>query len=529
MKIVERAAKAAQGSTLASGRTTASLKSATLFWGAGATALYLLTLAGHAVAADASVENLDQRIRILERQLEIQKEDADTKAKDAPVTTIGDKGVSIKSAKGDYEFKFRGLMQLDTRVYLDDFNPTGIALTPTTNRDSLYTNDTAFLRRIEPIFEFTAGKIAYIYIKPNFAPSNSAARNSADTGTINVEAAQFSDYYGELRLNPAVNFRIGRFKEPVGLEQLQSSSALTFIERGFVNELAPNRDIGIQVAGDVLGSTLNYAFAWFNGAPDGRDGAFQDQDNRKELVGRLFAEPFKNSPGFLQGLGIGIGGTVGPKRGSGTYFVPAGYRSPGQQTIFSYIGSAASVVIPDGTDADTLPDTTTAVTGVAAVGDQTRISPQFYYYRNSFGLLGEYITSKQELARGTTQATLENSAWQAVASYVVTGEDASYRGVVKPNQSFKWGGEGWGALEIALRYGVLDIDDDAFAGTSTTRFANPATAVSEAKTYGIGTNWYLNSNLKLLLNYSDTSFEGGAVSGDRKDEKTVFGRFQVSF
>jgi phosphate-selective porin OprO/OprP len=46
----------------------------------------------------------------------------------------------------------------------------------------------------------------------------------------------------------------------------------------------------------------------------------------------------------------------------------------------------------------------------------------------------------------------------------------------------------------------------------------------------VGLNWYLNSNLKLVLNYLHTSLEGGAAGGaDREDEKAVFTRLQVAF
>ena len=45
---------------------------------------------------------------------------------------------------------------------------------------------------------------------------------------------------------------------------------------------------------------------------------------------------------------------------------------------------------------------------------------------------------------------------------MLTGEDASYRGVVKPSEPFSPGKGGWGAWELVGRYGELEIDDDAF-------------------------------------------------------------------
>lgn len=122
-------------------------------------------------------------------------------------------------------------------------------------------------------------------------------------------------------------------------------------------------------------------------------------------------------------------------------------------------------------------------------------------------------------------AHLEHDAWQLVGSWVLTGEDASYRGVARPNQPFTLGAAGWGALELVARYGELDVDDDAFP-----LFANPAGAARAAAAWSLCLNWYLTGNLKLVANYTQATFEGGAADGaDREDEKTLFTRAQISF
>ena len=42
--------------------------------------------------------------------------------------------------------------------------------------------------------------------------------------------------------------------------------------------------------------------------------------------------------------------------------------------------------------------------------------------------------------------------------------------------------------------------------------------------------WYLTSNLKLVANYTQTQFDGGAAAGrDREDEKAFFTRAQLAF
>jgi phosphate-selective porin OprO/OprP len=111
------------------------------------------------------------------------------------------------------------------------------------------------------------------------------------------------------------------------------------------------------------------------------------------------------------------------------------------------------------------------------------------------------------------------------ASVVLTGEDASYKGVARPDHPFTTGAPGWGALELVARYGQLRIDDAAFPW-----FADPARSAAQASSWSLGLNWYLTSHFKLVANYTQTAFEGGAADGrDREDEQAFFTRAQFSF
>ncbi len=42
-------------------------------------------------------------------------------------------------------------------------------------------------------------------------------------------------------------------------------------------------------------------------------------------------------------------------------------------------------------------------------------------------------------------------------------------------------------------------------------------------------NWHLNKQIKVVVNYEHTTFEGGAADGDRASEDFVVTRFQHSF
>jgi phosphate-selective porin OprO/OprP len=398
--------------------------------------------------------------------------------------SAGEKGFGLKSADGSFEFRLRGLLQMDSRHFIDD---------PAAARAS----DTFLLRRMEPAFEFTLGRLAYLKLQPQFAGDS--------VGT--------SDVFADLRFSKAVVLRAGKFKEPLVLEYLQSSGALTFMERGFPTELGAGRDFGVQLHGELLSGTVAYALGRFNGAPDGRDAVSSDTDDRKEHAARLFFEPFRNGDGALRGLGFGVAGSSGTKLGAATTAtfnntLPR-YRSPGQATVFSYRSNSTP---------------TLANTAIAA-GDHTRLTPQLYFYAGSFGVLAEQVRSEQEVSFNGAAQTLAHNAWQAVAIWVVTGEKTGYRGVAGPASPYVPEGEGWGAFEIGIRYGELDVDDAAFPV-----YADPDVSVSAARSAGLVANWYLTGNVRLVLDYTSTGFSGGAAAGaDRDREQALFTRLQWSF
>jgi len=419
-----------------------------------------------------NVADLDQRLRVIERKLELQAEADAARTASTPVVTMGEKGLSVKSAPpGDFEMKFRGLVQADGRFWFDD--------------SQVPQADTFLLRRVEPTIEGTWGPLIGYRL---------TAQLAGDAATIN-------DAYVDLKFDPRATVRMGKTKTPVGLERLQSSASTEQVENGFPSELAPGRDVGVQLQGEFAGGGTSYVLGVYNGAPDGRDGLSSNPDNDFELVGRLFFEPWKNAANGLSGLGFGIAGSTGDKEGLGNNYLPR-YRTPGQVQFFGYRSD------------------------VLADGEHTRWSPQAYFYHGRFGLLAEYISSYQHLFSPSSGvgASLDNRAWQLSGGVVLTGEDNSYRGVVRPNHPFTTDGTGWGAFELVARYGRLDIDDDAFP-----LFADPATAVAGAHGWSVGVNWYLTSNFKLVADYNQTAFDAAPAGLEREDEKVFLTRAQFSF
>jgi hypothetical protein len=126
------------------------------------------------------------------------------------------------------------------------------------------------------------------------------------------------DAYLGLDLNDALKFRVGKFRPPFGLERLQPTSNLSFVEFGLPTLLTPNCDVGAIVHGDLFGSFFGYAGGIFNGVPD-NGSANLDTDSQKEFAGRAYFRPFRLlGTEALGRLFIGVATTFGRVYGNPT-------------------------------------------------------------------------------------------------------------------------------------------------------------------------------------------------------------------
>jgi phosphate-selective porin OprO/OprP len=302
------------------------------------------------------------------------------------------------------------------------------------------------------------------------------------------------DAYFDTRFSNTLRIRVGKGKIPLGLERLQLVNAILFVERSFVTGLTPDRDTGVQALGDLSAGIVTYAAAVTNGNPEGGT-ADVDANEGKELSARVVVRPWaRNTAAGTTNLGIGIGATTGTQGPT----LPT-YRSSALQTFFSY------------------------APGVTGDGRRTRVSPQVFLYRGPFGGFAEYIRSSGAVLRGAVRSTtLDNSAWNISASWVLTGEAASDR-LIRPNKSFDPPYHQWGALQVAARYHQLTVDDDTFALS----LAAPGSS-EKAQAVTVGVNWYPNPFIKFVFNVERTVFDGDA-NGPRPAENALLLRGQLSF
>jgi phosphate-selective porin OprO/OprP len=421
------------------------------------------------------LDALDQRLRILAREDEIRREAQAEAAKTAPTVSAGRDGFQLRSSDGAFALRLRGLVQSDNRFFVDDSTQSAV--------------DTFVLRRVRPIIEATLFRNFDFRITPDFG-----------NGTTVVQ-----DAYLDLRFATGFRVRAGKQKQPFGLERLVSASDLAFVERALPTAVAGNRDVGVMAYGDLFQGRLSYSGGAFNGVVDGSSADVDDRDG-KDLVARLFSHPFRTSTNErLQGLGVGVAASYGTQRGSAAVPALASYRSPGQQVFFRYLA--------DGTGAGT----------AIADGGRRRLSAQGYYYTGRLGVLAEHVVSEQRVRRGVQVADATATSWQLASSWVLSGERAGYRGVT-PRTSLDHANGTWGAFELTARYNQLSLGDEVFPV-----FASAATSAKRARSGGVGLNWYMNRNVKVVFNYEQTHFLGGAPSGDRNTERAAISRVQFSF
>lgn len=392
---------------------------------------------------------------------------AATPKKSTPAVSFGSQGLIFSTADKSYRLQVHGYVQGDNRMFSDTIK--GLQL------------DTFTFRRIRPNFEGTVFRVLDFRFMPDFGQYT----------------WQIQDAYVELRSFSFAKLRVGKFKEPIGLEALRSDPDMSFAERSLSSDLVPLRYLGAQIGGSVLSNSIAYQVGYFNGANDGSNGSLQWRQ-ANEGTARVFLQPFAATRrNALRQFGIGVGGSAGAQHGT-----IAALKTTGQTTFFKYSATAL------------------------ADGQHNRISPQAYYFVGPAGFLAEYVISSQNVLNKKVTDRLRNEAWHVEGTFMLTGEKNSYNGV-RPRYAFEpnRGLRHLGGIELAVRTSQLSIDKNTFP-----LFANSKTAAQHAQEWGISVNWYLNRFVKLMTNYEHTNFRMSSSSvTPLHSENVLMSRIQMAF
>ena len=376
----------------------------------------------------------------------------------------GPAGFGVVSADGASMLVTHWLLQTDFRTFLN-------ADSPTPDRDT-FTLRFAGLR-LDAILERSYHAQLFV--------------NFAENRLTVIEA------WIEAKLASWARLRMGTFQFPISEERLTPGTALPFVSTAVASLLLPARDTGIQLLGS-LDDVFSYNLALVNGnwaaGPGGSDG-----DSAKDVVGRVFVRPFSGA-GIepVRKLGVGLGASFGDHTGTP--------ENPRLLTLSTYGGQVFFAYRPM----------------VAASGRIERLVPHLTWGYGPVALYADAVFVRESVG-GTD---VDSRAFSAVATIVLTGEEAAPLAFVVPLHSFDLAAGQPGTIELVLGAGDVQIGQSAYP-----TLADPNTAMRAMSVLGGGVNWFLSRGVAVLVSYGHQWFRAAPGGAARTEEDTLIARFQL--
>ena len=273
--------------------------------------------------------------------------------------------------------------------------------------------------------------------------------------------------------------RAGHLQEPQNLEELTSSNAITFMERALPNALVSGYSLGLL--GETWGDEWTAALGLFEGEIRSRE---DDVDQGWGLTGRaVYAPAMGNGRRLHAGVSLA-------------------YRTPPGNDRVSFS------TLPE----VNLSDRRLVSTGTLSNVDYTLTSGiELAGLWGPWSLQGEYLRTD---VQRDPRADVKFQGWYIFGSWFITGEQRAYdprSGTFAPARP-----KGkWGALELAVRYSVLDLDDGPITG-------------GEERNWTLGLNWYINRNMRVMVNLVAADADPNE-DGDFERLDAIQSRFQFFF
>ena len=419
----------------------------------------------------------DQQLRVMQQAFEERMSALEEKVKpgENDLQWYWKEGLRFETENGDFKFKFGGRIQWDSVWFDQDSDSEN-------GKNGEFADSNEFRRaRLEisgEIYKDFGFKAQYDFVE------------NGDS--------EFKDVYIDYNNIPVIGtVRAGHFKEPFSLDELTSSKDITFMERGFPNDMTPGRNAGVMVTNAWVDDKITGAVGVFREA-DGDGDAFQD--GGYSLTGRFTGRPWVTED-ERRYIHLGAAASLREDFNNDSANAPFAYTSDGEVHL-----------------APTFLDT-----GGLRIEDITLLGAEAAVVIGPFHAQGEYIYSYVDQKGGDS---LDYDGWYLQAGYFLTGEARRYKageGVfdkVKPNNNFQISEDGgWGAWEIAARYSQLNLDDtDNLSGD---------VEQGEGEGITVGLNWYMNANLKWMLNYNHVELD--YQDGTEEDFDSVQTRLQVTW
>ncbi len=315
---------------------------------------------------------------------------------------------------------------------------------------------------------------------------------------INVQydfqARQWVDTFVRIRTRGAFGidlgaFRFGYTKTPVGFEGVTSSAATTFIETALPTQAFwEGRRAGVDWAWVRPTYLVNVAYGFVHQDLDG--------NNPGHTVAARVAWMPLQSEGHVLHLGLSASRET-PEWRDGT---PPAARLRARPE--------------DGLSPIRLVDS-----GALAYADHIdRRGLEALWIEGPFSAQGEYLWAR--VSRGGGRAKVQGDGAYLFTTWTLTGEARVYTDGNMADRRYNSRDlrpirprHPWGALELALRYSRIDLDDGRVLG-------------GREHNWTLGLNWYLGEHLKFQADYVKAS---GSRRGVRVDPEILEMRAQLNF
>ncbi len=413
-------------------------------------AISILLYSGNSLANDSSIQN---QINELTKQINALQERIANNSTANTATISFKPGPKIESIDGTYSMQIGGRLQADATFFQDD---------------TFDYSDGTEIRR------------ARIFVKGKLGDGwQYKFENDFGGNTSKIKDAYIS-YNG---FN-STKIKLGQFKQPFSLEELDSSRFITFIERASLNVFALGRKIGFAATTNGNNWTISGG-VFGKGANDK-----SSDDEGYSVTARATFAPIAEKN---KALHLGVAGSyTTPDAGSSVRYRQ---RPEAHQTSIRTVDTG----------------------NILNVESINSIGLEVAGIFNSFSLQGEYISTT---VKTETASNPRFSGYYGYASWFITGESRNYNakkgvfGRIKPKNPFLLKG-GSGAWEIATRYSNLSLNDGNING-------------GEMNNYTFALNWYPSNYTRIMTNYIISDSDGNSVNPN--DSPNIFiVRAQVDF
>ncbi|MDR1679808.1 MAG: OprO/OprP family phosphate-selective porin [Prevotellaceae bacterium] len=301
-------------------------------------------------------------------------------------------------------------------------------------------------------------------------------------GELDVDVAynlvEVEDMYLGYKFNDNFNIKVGNFKEPMSIERVTSSKALTAIERPMVVQaLCEGRRLG--VAGTGFGKIANTVGWWASAGFFGQTATAMLKERNRGNDGYGAAARLAITPVMNEQTTVHIGA-------SGSYRTPE-----------SWWGNAVPTVEFRTTPESYVDHRRFVRTRIANVEDYMTTGLELAFRYDKFLAYGEYMFTdlSRSNSSGVALKNAEFDGWYVTASYMILGKAREY----DPSEAeFKNAATRakTGNLEVLGRVSTLNLND----------FHDKKAVITggSAYCYTAGINWYPTRNVLIGLNYTYT-------------------------